>query len=169
MGDGKQKRYTCAVEYYSALKRKEILLFIFWIGGKLLHSVVLVSTIQQCKSVIIILIHISPPLAQTVKNLPAIQETWVWSLGWEDPLEKGNATHSGILAWRIPWTVSRIGGRRFNLWATREATVWSMGSQRVGHDWVTFTFTWASWFWYLAGVGGGGWNRSLWKSMDRSM
>jgi len=42
--------------------------------------------------------------AQMVKNLPAIQETWVRSLGWEDPLEKGRATHSSILAWRIPWT-----------------------------------------------------------------
>jgi len=38
-----------------------------------------------------------------VKNLPAIQETWVSSLGWENPLEKGKATHSSILAWRIPW------------------------------------------------------------------
>ena len=44
-------------------------------------------------------------VAQTVKNLPAIQETWVRSLGWEDLLEKGKATHSSILAWRIPWTV----------------------------------------------------------------
>ena len=43
-------------------------------------------------------------LAQTVNNLPAIQETWVQSLGREDPLEKGMATHSSILAWRIPWT-----------------------------------------------------------------
>ena len=43
-------------------------------------------------------------VAQTVKNLPAVQETWVQSLGWEDPLEKGTATHSSILAWRIPWT-----------------------------------------------------------------
>ena len=51
-----------------------------------------------------------------VKNLPAMRETWVWSLGWEDPLEKGKATCSSILAWRIPWTV------------------WSTGSQRVGHD-----------------------------------
>ena len=42
---------------------------------------------------------------QLVKNLPAIWETWVRSLGWEDPLEKGKATHSSILAWRIPWTV----------------------------------------------------------------
>ena len=43
-------------------------------------------------------------VAQRVKNLPAIQETWGRSLGWEDPLEKGMATHSSILAWRIPWT-----------------------------------------------------------------
>ena len=42
---------------------------------------------------------------QLVKNPPAIRETWVQSLGWEDPLEKGPATHSSILAWRIPWTV----------------------------------------------------------------
>ena len=44
-------------------------------------------------------------IALLVKNPPAMQETWVWSLGWEDPLEKGKATHSTILAWRIPWTV----------------------------------------------------------------
>ena len=44
-------------------------------------------------------------VAQLVKNLPAMRETWVWSLGWEDPLEKGKATHSSILVWRIPWTV----------------------------------------------------------------
>ena len=43
-------------------------------------------------------------VAQMVKNLPAVQETWVRSLGWEDPLEKEMATHSRILAWRIPWT-----------------------------------------------------------------
>ena len=45
------------------------------------------------------------PVAQLVKNLPAMWETWVRSLGWEDPLEKGKAPHSRILAWRIPWTV----------------------------------------------------------------
>ena len=45
------------------------------------------------------------PGAQLVKNLPAIRETWAWSLGWEGPLEKEMATHSSILAWRIPWTV----------------------------------------------------------------
>ena len=60
-------------------------------------------------------------MAQTVKNLPAVQETWVPSLGREDPLEEGMATHSSILAWRIPWT-EEPGGLQ------------SMGSQRVGHD-----------------------------------
>ena len=51
-------------------------------------------------------------VAQLVKNLPAMQETWVQSLGWEDPLEKGTATHSSILAWRIPWTVYSAWGRQ---------------------------------------------------------
>ena len=60
-------------------------------------------------------------MAQTVTNLPAWQETWVQSLGGEDPLEKGMATHSSILAWRIPWA-EEAGGLQ------------SMGSQRVGHD-----------------------------------
>ena len=58
-------------------------------------------------------------MTQTVKNLSAVQETQVRSLGWEDPLEKGMATHSSILAWRIPWT-EEPGGLQ------------SMGSQRVG-------------------------------------
>ena len=60
-------------------------------------------------------------MAQTVKNLPAIQETWVQSLGREDPLEKGMATHACILAWRISLT-EETGGLQ------------SMGSQRVGQD-----------------------------------
>ena len=47
-------------------------------------------------------------MAQLVKNPPAMRETWVRSLGWEDPLEKGKATHSSILAWRIPWTVHGV-------------------------------------------------------------
>ena len=51
-------------------------------------------------------IHLGSSLvAQLVKNLPAMLETWVQSMGWEDPLEKRMATHSGILTWRIPWTV----------------------------------------------------------------
>ena len=60
-------------------------------------------------------------MAQMVKNPLAMQETWVRSLGWEDPLEEGMAAHSNILAWRIPWT-EESGGLQ------------SMGSQRVGHD-----------------------------------
>ena len=49
------------------------------------------------------------PVVQTVKNLPAMREIWVRSLGWDDPLEKGASTHSSILAWRIPWTEDLVG------------------------------------------------------------
>ena len=51
-------------------------------------------------------------VAQLVKNLPAMQDTWVRSLGWDDPLKKGKATHSSILAWRIPWTMQSMGLQR---------------------------------------------------------
>ena len=57
-------------------------------------------------------------VAQLVKNPPAMQETWVQSLGWEEPLEKGTATHSSILAWRIPWTVYPWGHEESDDWAT---------------------------------------------------
>ena len=67
--------------------------------GKLLPS----STTPYCLAIWASLV------AQTVKDLPAMRETWVQSLGWEDPLEKGNATHSSILAWIIPWTVYFMG------------------------------------------------------------
>ena len=60
-------------------------------------------------------------VAQIVKNLPVMQETWVQSLGREDPLEKGMVTHSSTLAWRIPWT-EEPGGLQ------------SLGLQRVGHN-----------------------------------
>ena len=63
-------------------------------------------------------------VAQTVKYLPTMWETWVWSLGLEDPLQKEMATHSSIHAWKIPWT-EEPGGLQ------------SMGSQRVGHNWAT--------------------------------
>ena len=53
-------------------------------------------------------------VAQLVKNLPTMQETWVRSLGWEDPLEKGKATHSSILTWRITWTVSPWGHKELD-------------------------------------------------------
>ena len=51
-------------------------------------------------------------VAQLVKNPPAVWETWVQSLGWKNPLEKGKATHSSILDWRIPWTVESLGLQR---------------------------------------------------------
>ena len=63
-------------------------------------------------------------VAQRVKHLPAVQETWVRSLGQEDPLEKEMATHSSTLAWKIPW-------------AEKPGRLQFMGSQRVGHDWAT--------------------------------
>ena len=62
-------------------------------------------------------------VAQRLKRLPAMRETWIRSLGWEDPLEKEMATHYSILAWRIPWT-EEPGGLQ------------STGLQRVGHDWA---------------------------------
>ena len=52
-------------------------------------------------------------VAQLVKDLPAMQKTWVRSLGWEEPLEKGKTTRSSILAWRMPWTVQAMGSQRF--------------------------------------------------------
>ena len=63
-------------------------------------------------------------VAQLVKNSPAMWETWVHFLGWEDPLEEEMATHSSILAWRVPWT-------------EEPGRLQSMGSQRVGRDWAT--------------------------------
>ena len=64
-------------------------------------------------------------VAKTVKNLPAIWEIQVWSLGQEDPLEKEMATYSSSLAWRIPWTIQ------------------SMRLERVRHNWATFIFVWS--------------------------
>ena len=75
-------------------------------------------------------------VAHTVKNLPAMQETQVLSLGWEDILKKGMATHFSILAWRIPWT-------------EEPGRLQSMGSQRVRHDWATNTFTLPHYAWLL--------------------
>ena len=60
-------------------------------------------------------------VAQRLKHLPAMRETWVRSLGWEDPLEKEIAAHSSILAWKIPWTVEPVG-------------LQSTGLQRLGHN-----------------------------------
>ena len=68
-------------------------------------------------------------VVQMVKNLPAIGETQLQSLGWEDPLEKWMATYSSISAWRIPWTVE-------------PGSLQSMRSQRVGHSWEANTLGW---------------------------
>ena len=65
-------------------------------------------------------------VVQMVKNVPTVWETWALSLVWEDPLEKRNAIHSSILAWRLPWTEEPSG-------------LQSRGSLRVGHHWVTNT------------------------------
>ena len=54
-------------------------------------------------------------MAQLVKNPPTMQETWAPSLGWEEPLEKQKATHSSILAWRIPWTVESMGHKESDM------------------------------------------------------
>ena len=70
--------------------------------------------------------------AQLVENLPAMQEIWICPLVQEDPLEKGMATHSSVLPWRIPWT-EEPGGLQ------------SKGWQRVGHNWATNTFTFTLW------------------------
>ena len=69
-------------------------------------------------------------VALMVKTLPAMQETWVQSLGWEDPMEKEKATHFSILAWRIPWT-------------EEPGELQSVGWQRAGHNQKTNTFTFA--------------------------
>ena len=71
-------------------------------------------------------------MAQMVKNLPAMQETQVLPLGWEDPLEKEMAPHSSILAWEIPWT-------------EEPGRLQSLGSQRVGRDLVTEVVTAKQW------------------------
>ena len=73
----------------------------------------------------LLLISRACPMAQMVNNLPAMQETWIWFLGQEDPLEKGMTTHSSLLAWEIPWT-EEPGGLKF------------MGLQNT-QDWMTKT------------------------------
>ena len=70
-------------------------------------------------------------MAQLVKNPPAMRETWIRSLGWEDPLEKGKATHSSILAWRIPWTV-------YSLWGCEESdTTEQLSLNMVNGNWLS--------------------------------
>ena len=71
---------------------------------------------MESKSLKYLNLNMGFPDSSVVKNQPAVQETWVRSLGWEDPVEEGMATNSSILAWKIPWTEE------------------SGGLQRVGHD-----------------------------------
>ena len=87
-----------------------------------------IAFISQASKVMLKTHQEASTVAQLVKNLPTMQETWVQSLSWEDPLEKGKATHSSILAWRISWT-------------EEPGRLQSLGSQRVGHNLATFTFT----------------------------
>ena len=90
----------------------------------MVYSVLLVSGIQQgilFYAHVCVYVCVSSLVAQMVKNPPTMWETWVRSLGQEDPLEKGMSTHSSILTWRIPW-MEEPGGLQ------------SKGSQRVGHD-----------------------------------
>ena len=102
-------------------------------------------------------------VVQLVRNPPAVQETWVRSLGWEDPLEKGTSSHCSILAWRIPWTVGLWGRKESETtqrllhaimcigegngthsstlawkipWMEEPGRLQSMGLRRVGHDWA---------------------------------
>ena len=81
-------------------------------------------------------------MAQMVKNPPAMPETWVQFLGWDDPLEKGMETHSSILAWRIPWTED-------------SDKLWSMGSQTIGHDWVAKHSSFSTYRRQVEDMGGG--------------
>ena len=73
-------------------------------------------------------------VAQIVKNLPALWETWVCSLGWEDPLEKGMATHSSILVWRIPWTEEAGGLQSIEFHGQRSLVGYSPWGCKAGHD-----------------------------------
>ena len=114
------------------LYQEEIYTFIF--KSLCLWSLLLTVQLHDLAD-IYIYIHTHTPLLaslviQMVKNLPAMQETWVQSLGQEDPLVKGVATHSNILAWRIP--------------QIEPGRLLFMGSQRVRHNWATKSFTFQS-------------------------
>ena len=72
-------------------------------------------------------------VAHLVKNLPAMQETWVRSLGWDDPLEKGTATHSSILAWRTPWTTVglKLNIQKTKIMASGAITSWQIDGETM--------------------------------------
>ena len=105
----KKMRYIHTVKYYSVTKKG-------WIP--------FAATWTDLKITILSEVSLASLVAPTVNNPPAVHETWVHCLGWEDPLEEGMATHSSILAWRIPWAEEPEG-------------LQSMELKRVGHDWAT--------------------------------
>ena len=89
--------------------------------GRLIHTFPIVKSLSRFRLFVTpwtvaykapLSVEFSFTVAQLVKNPPAMWETWVWSLGWEDPLEKGKATHSSILVWRIQRTVQSMGLQR---------------------------------------------------------
>ena len=84
------------------------------------------QTVSNPTCIVFMTMFVAFLMSEMVRNLPAMQETWVWSLGREDTLEKGMAIHSSILAWRIPWTEDPGG-------------LYSPWGRRVRHDWVTNT------------------------------
>ena len=121
---GYRARTQTNVKNSLCIARTVFLKFLFMICASMfITKMSLYFSFLYCLLVFISLLNLPYFLvAWLVNNLLAIRETWVWSLGWENPLEKGKAPHSSILAWRIPQTVQ------------------SMGSKKVGPDWATFTF-----------------------------
>ena len=91
---------------------------------KIIYNILLYITLKNSLPSNKIFIKRASLVAQMVKRLPAMQETWVRFLGWEDPLEKEMAIHSSTLAWKIPWT-------------EEPDRLQSMGLERVGNDWAT--------------------------------
>ena len=93
-------------------------------------------------------------VAQLVKNLPAMQAAWVRSLGWEDPMEKGMATHSSILAWRIPWgckesdTTERLSLTGLKIVVNSHAVIRSL-TRTASPKWLRFFFFFSFFFSYL--------------------
>ena len=117
----------CIPQIYTLVYSAFLLIFIkiiFHIIKPFINAILMVAKHSTALSTI----NLASWVVEMIKNLPEVQETWVQSLDWEDPLEKGMATHSSTLAWRIPWT-EESGGLQ------------SMGWQRVRHDRATNTHT----------------------------
>ena len=111
--------FRCAAQWFSYIYIHTLCQYLFPCSLLQSMSIILHVTVgPYWLSVLYIVV------AQFVKNLPAMQETWVWSLCWEDILEKEMATYSSTLAWRISWT-------------EEPGRLWSVGSQRVRYDSVT--------------------------------